>query len=118
MKIKNLDVNFGKDMSPKKQLKEISRKSIVEKQKYEKAVSESKKLRTFIKSVVGRNINLLSKIEYDHVQIEYGENINANEISNGDDKVYGIWTEYNHQKVTDKNAVNPRTVFLLTMIEN
>ena len=37
-----------------------------------------------------------------NVRIEYGEIINASEISNGDDAMDDVWNEYNHQKVPDK----------------
>ena len=60
--------------------------------------------------MVGRNITVLSKIEFDHVRIEYGEIINAYEISNGYDAIDDAWNVYDHQKVPDKNAVNFKTV--------
>ena len=41
---------------------------IVDKQKYKEVVSECNKLRTFIKTVVGRNIIVLSEQKYDHVR--------------------------------------------------
>ena len=47
----------------------IPRKSIVEKQKHETSVSECNKLCTFIKSLVGINITVIPKIEFDHVKM-------------------------------------------------
>ena len=44
----------------------------MEKRKYEQAVSECKKWRSFIKTVVGRNINVISIKELDTVRSEYG----------------------------------------------
>ena len=41
---------------------------IVNKRKCEQAFSKCKKLQTFIKTVVGRNIKVLSEQEYDHVR--------------------------------------------------
>ena len=55
--------------------------------------------------MVGRNITILLKIEYDHVRTEYGEIINASEISNGDDAIDDVWNEYNPQQVTDNRCV-------------
>ena len=98
---KKVDVNVERYMSPEKVIKVIPRKSIVHKRTNEKYVSEFKKLRTFIKSVVGRKITVLSKIEYDQVRTEYGEIINACEISNSAGVIDDVWNEYNHQKVTD-----------------
>ena len=48
-------------MYPNKEQEEIPIKSIIEKQGYKKSVSECKKLRSFVKSVVGRNITTISK---------------------------------------------------------
>ena len=48
--------------------------------KYEQAFSEYKKWRSLIDTVVGENITVLSK--KNHVRTEYGESINAYEISN------------------------------------
>ena len=56
-------------MSLDKEIKKIPRKLIVEKQRYEKSVIECKKLRNFIKSVVGGNIIVLSEIEYNNIRI-------------------------------------------------
>ena len=69
-------------------------------------------MRTFIKSVVGINITVLSKIEYDHVRIEYGDIINAYKISNGDDAIDDVWNVYNHQKFPDKKRVNFQNSFI------
>ena len=85
-------------MSPEKK---NSWKIIVDKRKYEQSVSECNKLRTFIKIVVGRNITVLLKTEYDHVWTEYGEIINASEISNGDDSIDDVWNKYNQHQVPD-----------------
>ena len=49
----NVDVNVGRHMSPEREILEIHRKLIIEKRKYEQAISECKKLRTLIKIVVG-----------------------------------------------------------------
>ena len=57
-----------------------------------------------------RNITVLSEKEYDHIRTEYREIINASEISNGDDTIDDVWNLYNHQKLSDKNAVNFKTV--------
>ena len=57
----NMDENFYKN----------------DKSKYEQAVSECKKFRTFVKIVIGSNIKVLSEIEYDHVRTDYGEIMNA-----------------------------------------
>ena len=70
---------------------------IVDKQNYEEYVSKSKKLQTFIKTVVGRNITVISEQEYDYVPTEYKKNINASEISNGDDAIADIWNEHNSE---------------------
>ena len=53
------NVNIGRYMSPNKQQEEIPSKTIIEKQRYEKGVSECNKLRTFIKSVAERSITEL-----------------------------------------------------------
>ena len=74
----------------------------IDKIKYEQAVSECQKFFTFIKIVVWRNIKVLTKTEYNHVRTEYGEFINAYEISNGDDSIADVQNEYNPQQVTDK----------------
>ena len=37
-------------------------------------------------------------MEYDHVWTEYGEIIDASQISNGDDAIDDIWNEYNRNK--------------------
>ena len=63
---------------------------IVDKQKYEQAVSEYNIFCTFIKTLVGRNITVLEEKEYNHVRTEYGEIINASDISNGDGAITGI----------------------------
>ena len=39
----------------------------------------------------GENITFLSKIEYNNVPIEYGEIINAYDISIGDDAIDDVW---------------------------
>ena len=51
--------------------------------------------------MAGRNITVLLKIEYDHVWTEYGEIINAYEISNGDDSIDDVWIKYNPHQVPD-----------------
>ena len=55
--------------------------------KHQQAVSECKKLRILIIRVVGSNITVILKTEYDNVQTKYGEIINASEISNRDDAI-------------------------------
>ena len=90
---------------------------IVDKRKYEQDVSEYNKLQTFFKTVVVRNIKVLSKQEYDHVQSEYVKIINASEISNGDDAIADVWNKHNPEQVTGKNMVNNKTGFLQMMIE-
>ena len=72
----------------------------IEKREYEQAVSECKKLFTFIQRMVGRNITVFKKI-YDHVRTEYGEIINASKISNGDDAIADVLNKYNPQQVLD-----------------
>ena len=52
--------------------------------------------------MVGRNINVPSQIEYKNFWIEYGEFINASEISNGDDAIDDVWNVYNHENVPDQ----------------
>ena len=74
----------------------------VEKRKYENTVSECNNLRTFIKSVVGENITILKKKEYDHVRIEYGEIINTYQISNSDDAIDDVLNVYKYQKFPDR----------------
>ena len=51
--------------------------------------------------MVGRSIKVLSKTEYAHVRNEYGEIINASEISNSDNGIDNVWNEYNAEKVPD-----------------
>ena len=89
----------------------------MEKRKYDQAVSEYKKWRSFIKTVVGRNITALSKKELDNVQSEYVEIVNASEISNGIDEIDDVWNEADNEIIPDKNAVNITVIFLLMMIE-
>ena len=74
---------------------------IVNKRKCEQAVSKCKKLQTFIKAVVERNITVLSKQEYYHVQAECGEIVNASYISNGDDAIADVWVEHNPELFPD-----------------
>ena len=63
----------------------------MEKQKYEQAISECKKWRSLIKTVVGRNITVLSSKKINIFQSEYGEIVNAYEISIGIDEIYYVW---------------------------
>ena len=67
-----------------------------------KSVSNCKKLRIFIKSVVERSIIILSKQEYNYVYIEYGEIISASEIVNEYDAIYDVWNVYNIQNISDR----------------
>ena len=69
--------------------------------KHEQSVSECKKLRTLIIRVVGSNITVIFKTEYDNVRTKYGEIINASEISNGDDAIAYFSNEYSPQQVPD-----------------
>ena len=48
----------------------------INKRKYEQDASEFKKLLTSIKTVVRRNIAVLSEQEYDHFRIKYGKFMN------------------------------------------
>ena len=72
---------------------------IIDKQKYKQSVSECNKLRTFIKTLVVRNIIVLSEKYYGNIRTEYGEIIIASEISNGDDAISDFWNENNNDKV-------------------
>ena len=56
-------------------------------------------MRTFIKTLVGSNIIVLSGQEYDHVRAEHRKNINAYEIPNGDDAIADVWDEHNPEQV-------------------
>ena len=75
-------------------------------------------MRTLIKIVVGSNITVLYLKKYDHVRNEYGEIINASEISNGDDAIADVWNEYNFNKFLVENEVNIKTVLLFMIIES
>ena len=50
---------------------------------------------------MGGDITVLLKQEYDHVQTELGEIINASGISNCDDAIADVWNEYNPRQVPD-----------------
>ena len=89
----------------------------MEKWKYKQTVSNCNKWRSLIKTVVGRNITVLSKKELYRVLTEYREIVNASEISNGKDEIDYIWNESNNETFPDKKAVNITTVYLLMMIE-
>ena len=52
--------------------------------------------------MVGRNINILSKQEYDDIQIEYGKIIYASIIPKGDDAIYHAFNVFNIQKVFER----------------
>ena len=54
-----------------------------------------------IKRVVGRNITVLSKIEFDNVRFEYGEILNSSEILNGDE-IDDLWNQSYDEKGTQK----------------
>ena len=88
----------------------------IEKRKYEKSVSECKKWRSLIKKVVGRNITVISNV-LDSVRSDYGEIINASEISISIDKIYDVWNESDIETATEKHAVDISAVCLLIMIE-
>ena len=47
---------------------------IFDKHKHEQAIGKCKKLQTFIKTVVGRNMIALSEQSYDHVRYEHRQN--------------------------------------------
>ena len=66
-------------------------------------------MRAFIKVLLVK-ITVLLKIEYDQIRIEYGEVLNACEISNGDDATSDVWNEYNHHKCSDRNIVIFKTI--------
>ena len=51
------------------------------------------------------------------VRSEYGEILNASEISNGIYEIDDLWNESVNENVHDKNAVNITAVFLLIIIE-
>ena len=87
----------------------------MEKWKYKKTVSNCNKWRSLIKTVVGRNINFLSR-KLDHIRTEYGEIINASEISISIDKIYDDWNEYDIETVSEENKLNISAVCLLMMI--
>ena len=48
---------------------------IFDRRKYEQAARECKKLWNSIKTVVGKNIKVLSEKEYDRVRAEYGKKL-------------------------------------------
>ena len=85
---------------------------IVDKQKSERAVSECNNLRTFIKTVIGRNIIFLSEQEYDRVHAEYRKIIGASEISNSDDAIADVWNGYNPEQVPDTKCGKYQNIFL------
>ena len=70
-----------------------------------------------IKSVVGKKITVPSKRELDTIWSEYGEIVNASEISIGIDKIYDVWNESDIETATEKHAVDISAVCLLIMIE-
>ena len=82
-----------------------------------KSVSNCKKLRIFIKSVVERSIIILSKQEYNYVYIEYGEIISASEIVNEYDAIYDVWNVYNIQNILDRKQGKFPISLLLKVIE-
>ena len=55
-----------------------------------------------IKSVVGKKITVPSKRELDTIWSEYGEIVNASEISIGIDKIYDVWNESDIEIVQNK----------------
>ena len=71
----------------------------MEKQKYEKDISECKKWRSFIKTDAQRNITILSRKELYHVQTEYIEIVKVSEIPNGKDEIEDIWNESSNDNV-------------------
>ena len=83
----------------------------MEKRKYEQAVSECKKWSILIKTVVGRNINFLSR-KLDHIHTDYGEIINASEISNGKYEIDYVWNESNNEKVPHIKSGRYHNIFL------
>ena len=73
----------------------------VDKQRYKQTFSGCKKLRTFIKPVVRRKIKLRLEQGYYNVVAEYGNIMNASEISNSDDTKSDVWNDCNPEKVPD-----------------
>ena len=66
---------------------------------------------------MGETLSSFKKKEFDNVQTEYGEIVNASEISNGKYEIDDVWNKSDNEKVPDKNAVNITAVYLLMMIE-
>ena len=71
-----------------------------------------KRYRIFIKTLVGRKISVLSEKEYYHVHNEYGEIINASEISKGDDAIADVWDEYNTEQFPDTKRGKYQNILL------
>ena len=74
----------------------------IEKPKYEQAVGELKKWRSWIQIVIRININVLSKKELDNVQSEYGEVVYFSRVSNGIYEMNDVWNESDNEKVPDE----------------
>ena len=65
-----------------------------------------------IKTFVCRNITVLSENEYNHIQTEYGEIINASEISNGNDAIADVCNGYNPEQVPDTKRSKYKNILL------
>ena len=66
----------------------------------------------FGKTVVGRNITVISNEKIDHVWSEYGEIVRFSEITNGIDKIDNFCNESNNEKVPDKKRSKYHISFL------
>ena len=69
-------------------------------------------MHSFIKTVDGRNINVFSKKGLDTVRSEYGEIVNASEISIRIDKTYDVWNESDIEGVPGKNGKHPSSFLI------
>ena len=56
-----------------------------------------------IKNVGRENVTSLW-LFLDNVRSEYGDIVNASEISNGIDEIYHVWNESDNENAPDKNA--------------
>ena len=80
-----VDVNVARDTSPNKNKNKLKEATL--RKKWWKTVSECNKLSGLITNIFGRNINILSKQEYDYVRIKYGEIINGSLLTKGDNSI-------------------------------
>ena len=72
--------------------------------RYLKTVIECKKWRSFIKTVIGKNITVLSKIELNVVLFEYGGIVYYYEISNGIYDIDDVWNPSDDYTGPDKKT--------------